>query len=298
MNVPMLQVRDPSALSYHLLKCALDVFAQPPAALDAPSLARARDMARKTLAIEDLVLSSVPAGDVCVRSGAVAGAMEDIQARYASRADFLRVLADNALNEDMLATAVRRELRFDAILARIAEETSPVTAQEIAAYYDANPNLFHMPETRTARHILITINPDYPENSAQAARLRIETIRRDLHEAKNRFAQAARKHSECPSALEGGMLGRVAKGRLYRELDATLFVLGVGEISAVVQSELGYHIVLCEEIHPGRDISLDEAAAAIGEKLTQRRRHATQRDWIAGLSRTATSTLNPQEITS
>ncbi|WES32046.1 nitrogen fixation protein NifM [Varunaivibrio sulfuroxidans] len=287
---------EPSIFAYHLLKCALGAFAQPPAALDASALARARDMARKTLAIEDLVLSSVPADFVRARPGAVAGALQDVQARYAGRADFLRVLADNALNEDMLATALRRELRFDAILARIAERTPPVTAREIAAYYDANPNLFHMPETRTARHILVTVNPDYPENAAPAARRRIDTIRGGLGDGLTAFAAAAQAHSECPSALEGGILGRVARGQLYRELDAVLFVLDAGEISAVVQSELGYHIVLCEDIHPGRDISLDEAAAAIGEKLTRRRRHGAQRDWIAGLSRTASPTPSLQEI--
>jgi parvulin-like peptidyl-prolyl isomerase len=79
------------------------------------------------------------------------------------------------------------------------------------------------------------------------------------------------------------MLGKVSRGTLYPELDAVLFKLKPGQISEVVQSEIGFHLLLCKSIHKAETLSLAKATPKIRELLNERARRNCQRAWIASL---------------
>lgn len=128
---------------------------------------------------------------------------------------------------------------------------------------------FEAPELRTARHILITVNPDYVENTRLAAMARMQEIAGRLRGRANRFHDMARRYSECPTAMEGGCLGEVRRGTLYPELDAELFRVNEGEVSGIVESEIGLHILLCEKIKPGRRTSYSKAAPRVRAVLEE-----------------------------
>ena len=98
-----------------------------------------------------------------------------------------------------------------------------------------------------------------------------------------KFADLALKHSECPTALQGGVLGIVPRGKLYPELDAVLFSLKVGAISDIVESEIGYHLLLCKQIQKAETLSLQKATPKIRQLMNDRSRQACQRAWLAGL---------------
>ena len=72
---------------------------------------------------------------------------------------------------------------------------------EIGIYYHLHPEQFVKPEMREAWHILISINPDYPENTRETARTRLEEISAKLQKKPHKFADLALKHSECPTAF-------------------------------------------------------------------------------------------------
>ena len=146
-------------------------------------------------------------------------------------------------------------------------------------------------ERRTARHLLITVNDDFAENRRDLARARIEQLAEQMQGPAGgraqRFESLARQHSECPTALEGGRLGEVVPGQLYPALDAALFALGSGEIGGPVESELGFHLLLCERIQPGRSIPFTQARPQIRALLEERGRRNCQKAWIGGLRQTA-----------
>ena len=95
-----------------------------------------------------------------------------------------------------------------------------------------------------------------------------------------RFAEQAMKHSECPTAMQGGLLGKVPKGQLYPELDAVLFTMKAGEISEIVESPIGFHILYCEAVDQAGPVSFAEAKLKIKTKLEERRRRRCQRMWL------------------
>lgn len=269
--------------AYHLLRAALDLFKKPPGQLDPVQAAHARRQADKSFEIESLVLSSSEAVDVAIPDSQLAAAVAEIADRYASREDFLRDLEANDLDADTLRGALLRELIFDAVMQKIGARHARVGDLDVRLYYEMNKERFTIPEKREARHILITVNMDYPENAPEAARARIEAIREKLAGRTGRFASLARQHSECPSALEGGKLGRVGPGQLYPELDAALFTLAEGALSGVIESEVGLHLLWCEKIGPGQRVGLSKVWDRIYQLLTERRRRNCQKAWIAGL---------------
>ncbi|MGZ5026245.1 MAG: peptidylprolyl isomerase, partial [Methylobacter sp.] len=115
------------------------------------------------------------------------------------------------------------------------------------------------------------------------ALMRAQEIAEKLRKKPHKFADLALKHSECPTALQGGALGVVSKGTLYPELDEVLFTLKAGEISDVVKSEIGFHVLLCKSIQKPETLSLAKATPKIRQFMNERARRNCQREWIAGL---------------
>jgi nitrogen fixation protein NifM len=165
----------------------------------------------------------------------------------------------------------------------VASHSPNISDVEIGIYYHIHAEQFNSPERREVCHIFISINPDYPENTEDMALIRAQEIAEKLQKKPHKFADLALKHSECPTALQGGVLGTVARGTLYPEIDAVLFNLKAGQVSDAVKSEIGFHVVLCKNIHNAETLSLAKATPKIRQLMKERARRTCQRAWIASL---------------
>ncbi|WP_338018551.1 MULTISPECIES: nitrogen fixation protein NifZ [unclassified Halorhodospira] len=164
-------------------------------------------------------------------------------------------------------------------LAPLAAEVPEVTDEDVERFYREHPERFQRDETRTVRHLLITINDEFPENTRQRAWARAEKLAGKLADDPRGFAAAAERHSECPSALHGGLVGRVARGQLHEELDAALFEMAAGEVRGPVETAMGLHVLLCETVHPPDVAPLDdELRERIRGALQEKRARQVQRD--------------------
>lgn len=272
---------------YHLLRAAAERFQAGVADLDERQLAEATRLALKTLELEDLVLGSAEALDLMVPVERVEAAVVEVRGRYADTGEFTADLARNGLDPDLLHRALRRELTFDGVMQWVGGRIAAVDELAERLFFDAHRERFQVPERRTARHILITVNADYAENCRDRAQARIadlaERLKGPVGGRVQRFEDLARRHSECPTAMEGGRLGEVEPGTLYPTLDILLFALDSGEIGGPVESELGFHLLLCERIQPPRSIPFAQARPQIKELLEARARRQCQQEWIAAL---------------
>lgn len=280
--VPSVQssMDDKGLIAYHVLRAAVEMFNQQPGALDAPQLQRATERAMQALALEDCVLGSDTGKRISVPEVAVDEAVEQIRTRYEDVSAFEQALLDSGVSVADLHRALWRELVFDAAINVVGDTADPVTDEEIEAFFAENPDRFHQPELRTVRHILITINDEYAENTAPQALRRISSIAEYLAEHPDEFEEQARQHSECPSALEGGLLGEVARGKLYPVLDKVLFELNERDVAGPLESETGYHLILCEAIRPGQNIGLNAVRDIIRDYLMDKKRKVRQKLWI------------------
>jgi nitrogen fixation protein NifM len=269
---------------YTLLRAAMALFKSPPAQLDAAQLQKARLQAAKGYELESRVLHSAEASRVVISPQEVQDAYRQIRGRYADEDEFLADLRQNNLDMQQLQQALHRECRVNATLALIGSRAPAISDVEIGIYYHAHPEKFIRPERREARHILVTINNDYAENSRENAMDKIGQIAARLYKKPHKFAELALQYSECPTALQGGLLGTVTRGTLYPELGAALFQMREGQISGIIETEIGLHILNCLRIHRTENISLKNAAPKIRALLEKRYRRVCQRAWLAGLS--------------
>ncbi len=176
------------------------------------------------------MLSTTEARDIIVPDSKVNSALEKVVARYADRDSFIQDLRKNGLDEDVLRSALHRELLFNAVMERVTASTPHISDIDIQIFYQLHKDRFTKPEKRKVRHILITVNDDYAENDRDSAYSRASAIAEKLKNNSSRFGALAKKHSECPTAVEGGRLGEVVRGTLYPELDSVLFNMQEGEI--------------------------------------------------------------------
>jgi len=268
---------------YILLRAALALFKKPPIELNSLQLAQATKQARKEYELEQRVLNSPLAARMIIPPAELQDAYQQVRSRYEDEGSFRAVLADNQLTIDSLKEALYRQTKVNTVLETVAAGTEKVSAVEIELFYYNHPEKFTRPERREVSHILISINPHYPENSRTKALQRIQEIQSLLKQDISRFANLALKHSECPTALQGGLLGTVTRGKLYPELDAVLFGLQTGQISAAVESEMGFHILYCKKIYLANTMKLEEARPRVRQSLQDRTRMQRQRQWIASL---------------
>jgi len=272
-----------SSVAYLALKAAQKLYGKAPVALQADESKRVQTMAQKQHQLETRVLATPEARDVMVPPATIAAAMQEIRGRYPNADDFASDLAQNGLDETSFAAALEREMKVEAILEKVGTRAESVSDTDVDLYYQYHPEQFRRPETRLVRHILITINETIAENTREAAHRRMDEIAARLAKEPQRFEEQALKHSECPTALDGGKLGDLPRGKLFPELDEALFGLKAGEVSGVLESELGLHVLRCDTITEAGVLGFAQAKPHIRKVLEQKRKRATQQAWVKQL---------------
>ncbi|MBK8745402.1 nitrogen fixation protein NifM [Propionivibrio sp.] len=261
---------------YLELKLSWQLFEKTPETLTEHERGRLLAVAAEQQAIEQCILASAEAAYVVVVGRTLSTRLAEIRKRYTSEEEFAQDLERIGMGEVGLARAVERDLRVDAVLEKVASSAAPVSAVDAEIFYCLHPEAFDRPESRRLRHILLTSS-----NTGKRARAfaQLETFRPSLTDA-GKFGEMALRHSHCPTATEGGKLGVVKRGQLYPELEPAAFALAEGEVSRVLESPIGLHILRCDEILPGGLMPFVEVREKVIEHLSEQRRRKTQREWI------------------
>jgi parvulin-like peptidyl-prolyl isomerase len=121
-----------------------------------------------------------------------------------------------------------------------------VSETRTVEYYNEFKEDFKRPGDIRCRHILVKVGRNATEEEDRKKRERIESILQQLKAGAD-FAELAKKNSDCPSAVRGGDLGFFGQGVMAPEFEKVAFTLDVGEMSGIVKTEFGYHIIKCEE---------------------------------------------------
>jgi peptidyl-prolyl cis-trans isomerase D len=147
-----------------------------------------------------------------------------------------------------------------------------VSKEDVRKYYDEHQNDLGTPEERHAAHILISASAATSQAEQDAAKAKAEQLLQQARQYPAKFAELARKNSQDPgSAVNGGDLGFFGRGMMVKPFDDAVFALKVGEISGLVKSDFGYHIIKLVEVKPSRVLPFDEAREGIVNKLRQQK---------------------------
>jgi peptidyl-prolyl cis-trans isomerase D len=141
-------------------------------------------------------------------------------------------------------------------------------AEEIKRYYDEHLSEFSTQEQRQAAHILIAVSQQASDAEKQAAQAQAEKLLADVKAAPSKFAAIAKAHSQDPgSAANGGDLGMFGRGMMVPAFDDAVFALSAGQISGLVRTDFGYHIIKVTAVKPGKAQPLGEVSALIEQRL-------------------------------
>jgi peptidyl-prolyl cis-trans isomerase D len=142
---------------------------------------------------------------------------------------------------------------------------------EIKAYYEYNLETFKEPKQVKARHILFKVKEGASEEEEKAVRENAKPVMEEARKGAD-FGELAKKHSEdLSNKSKGGDLGYFPAGRMTKPFEDAAFSLKPGEVSDLVRTEFGYHIIKVEEVKEARTKGLDEVRDEISKQLIQGR---------------------------
>ncbi|MEH6825386.1 MAG: nitrogen fixation protein NifM [Motiliproteus sp.] len=270
--------------AYYLLRAAQHHFQLQPHELSAEQHQWLETRVSNQQVMEANVLSSAEAANVIVPDELLRKALAEIEAQYEDVAALQDDLQRVDLTLSTLGELLERQLRVELILERQAATVAAASKADARHYYESHPQQFTQPERRQAWHLLITINPDYPENRRSRVLNKLNKIRAEIDGDLDRFQRQAQRHSECPSALKSGEMGWIPQGHLYPEIDKALFALNAGEISELIETEVGLHLVMCSEIQTAQRIPFAEVLSTLQQKLTEVQQRKAQQAWMRSLT--------------
>ena len=151
-----------------------------------------------------------------------------------------------------------------------------VNEQDLKTYYEQNIARLGGQEERRASHILIAVPKGAPEAERQKARAKAQELLAQVKKAPDSFAELAKKHSQDPgSAPQGGDLDFFARGAMTKPFEDAAFALGKGEISGIVETDFGYHIIKVTDVKVPKQRNFEqmkpELEAEVAKQMAQRK---------------------------
>ncbi len=163
-----------------------------------------------------------------------------------------------------------------------------ITDQESKDLYNARKDEFKQPEQVSARHILIKVDPSDSQEKKDAAKKKIDAVLAEARAGKGDFGELARKYSEGPSGPNGGDLGSFGRGQMVPPFEEAAFKLAKGDISDVVETMFGYHIIKVEDKKEAATIAFEDAKGDINNFLMRQKSNEKIETWIKELKDKAT----------
>jgi peptidyl-prolyl cis-trans isomerase C len=190
----------------------------------------------------------------------------------------------------MTLDSLRKDARVDLSVTKLMDaETAALPGPsdlEARAFYDKNPDKFKQDESVRASHILIRVDEKADAATKKKARAEIESVLKQAKAGAD-FGKLAQEHSQDGSAAQGGDLNYFAKGQMVPAFDKVAFELKPGQLSGVVTTQFGYHVIKVVDHKPARVIPFEESTQQIKEFLGNEKKQQHQDAFIAALKKKA-----------
>jgi peptidyl-prolyl cis-trans isomerase C len=263
--------------------------------------ARLRPRLLEKLIGDELLREDAARAEITVTPKELSTELDEILSQHLTRtgqtrADFEQMIESRegvGLDEFLAQRVADPEFKRSVLQKRLIEKRYPddlkVSADEIKAQYEQDrQRVYEKPATVRASHILIRTDESATEEQKAEARAKAEAVLVEVKAPEADFAALAGKHSECPSSAQGGDLGFFPRqGAMVEPFAAAAFALDVGQISDIVETRFGYHIIKVTEKKEPTVVTLEEATDQIREQLRAQKMQDLRMDHIAKLKEAA-----------
>jgi peptidyl-prolyl cis-trans isomerase SurA len=242
----------------------------------------------KKLAEQKIKELNIKVGDDELRQ-----AIEDVKKQNnLTQEALMMALAGQGLTFEQYRSQMRDQLERLRLVSQEVKAKIQVGDQEVRDYYEANRPLFTEEESFRARHIFIKVPPKASQAELDALTARVEAIRKETQPPAD-FAAVAAKYTEDATAKDGGSLGVFKKGDMQGEFVQLLERLKPGEVSGIIKTPSGFHIIKLEERVPGKAKSFESVKAEIEERLYKKKSDERFNQWLGEMKKEATIEIRP-----
>jgi len=244
-----------------------------------------QEVLERLIETELLWQQSIKAG-ITVSDEDVAGVLEEMKKQFINEAIFNNVMKGVKMTKPELLSLIKKDLAISALVEREIAGTISISGDACEEYYRNNASHFEEPEKIKASHIFISLNTDASDADRQKAEVTIESLKERLN-AGEEFAALAREASDCPSGENGGDLGFFVRGTIDEIFEETAFAMKLNDVSPIVKSSSGYHIIKVTDRQQARVIPFDDVKANIEQHLMDQKIHKGVEDYLIELRKKA-----------
>jgi peptidyl-prolyl cis-trans isomerase SurA len=248
-----------------------------------PSKLTEKEIVKKTLNSiieEKLQLQEANKSGLEVDDESVENAFKDIRKRNNITEEQMKeMLEAEGRTMEQYKEVIRDQILVTKVVQFRMGKSANSTPKQIKRYYYDHQKEYWQPRQPFVRHILFIVDENASPEKRQLKKIKINEILRQIR-AGNDFSEMAIKYSEDVTASSGGEIGLLKKGILVPEFEEVAFSLKPGEISDVVESRYGYHIIKVDRVIPGKAKPLDEVKEQIEQVLQFKNRQERYQKWM------------------
>jgi peptidyl-prolyl cis-trans isomerase C len=203
-------------------------------------------------------------------------------ARFSSPEEFQGALDSMGLTKEAFLGEIKDDLMIEALLDGQLKDVKKVTDEEVNAFYRDHPESFRSPEQVRASHILISVEAGATEEQRAQKRLELEGFKGEIEKGAD-FGQLAGQHSDCPSKAKGGDLGYFQRGKMVKPFEDAAFSMKVGEVSDIVETQFGYHLIKVTDRQDPKTATLDDVKGQVENLLNRRAKDKAIGEYVSKL---------------
>ncbi len=247
-----------------------------------------QDKVRATLdqAIENKVLlREAQLTGITVDDETVEKRLEEYKKLFDSNEDFLNELESAGETLSDLRTRLRKQMLARKMAIRKMDEFKGgivVSESEVAQYYEDRKDVFRHPERVRCYQIFVGASADMNERAVAKARL--EQLRDEIN-AGTDFGELAVEYSQAPGAEDGGLIGWVERGDLVKPLETAVFNLEPGQVSDIVETDTGFHLLTIDKKEVAGLATLDEVRKDIEPAIREEAARERYAKWMEELKK-------------
>ena len=217
---------------------------------------------------QELLYQDANSTGLTVSDDAVNAQFETVKSQFPDDATYKKALEAQNITEEEIKADIGKTLLVENYINNKYKSSVKIDDADVLKFYQDNSQYFTQPEQVRASHILIKVDPDAEDSVKKDAMDRIKAIKVRLNNGEE-FSDLARELSEGPSNTNGGDLGAFGHGQMVKPFEDAVFSMNVGDVSDVVETQFGYHLIKLTAKNPSTTIPLENASAKIVDHLTQ-----------------------------
>lgn len=225
----------------------------------------------ETLVNRELLYQESQNKGVKVEDAEVNQQVDILKKRFPNEDEFKAALLEMKISEAELKSQIRKGIAIQQFVDKDLVQDVKVSQKEVEDFYKNNPDMFKQSEQVKASHILIKVDTKADKSAKDQANKKIKEIQKKLEDGED-FVALAKEYSEGPSNVNGGDLGYFERGRMVKPFEDVAFKLKPGEVSDMVETPFGYHLIKVVDKKPESVVSYENAKERIAQYLEQEKK--------------------------